>query len=343
MSDDLIGLLQSIDWQNIPKPIWRLIETTWRGIGKAGMMFLLGERGRGEAQKLDAIATAMQRHSSAPLSLSYKDETLTIKTLDAQQQVPVPLGTVDQRTQERVAFQHQQEQLRIENILAHSGEELISETEVPTEEPSDDFVARFFDYAKTISTEEMQRLWGKILKGEIKRPGTFSLRTLDIVRNISQQESELFVRVCQYALYAKSDVFVPLDVGKLSGNKLVYRHLALLAEIGLLQGTTSAIYPFRDGKTNIVFAFSNDVAVSAVRDPNTSFRSEPGLNVWPLTNAARQLANLFSWESPPGYVEAFCKEVKKLGWIPTIGTYTNPEAPEFHENPQGQEEPRESS
>jgi hypothetical protein len=333
MSDDLVGLIQSIDWSNVPQPLWRLIETTCRGLGKAGMTFFLGARGRGEAKKIDAIATAIRKHSSGPLSLTYKDETLTIQTLDSHQQVNIPAATFEQRTEERVRFQNQQEQLRIDNTIEHAAEDLRSETQVPEEKPSDDFVARFFDYAKTISTEHMQQLWGRILSGEIKRPGTYSLRTLDLVRNISQQEAEMFEQVTQYAFCAGTDALVPVDIAKYSGGKLVYRHLLTLAEIGLLHSSDSSLNPFKNNVTNFLCAFSNDVAVSIVRDPKVHFRVEPPLSVRIFTNPARQLAQLIPWENPTGYVDTFCEEVKKLGWIPTIGTYTNPNAPEFHENP----------
>ena len=191
--------------------------------------------------------------------------------------------------------------------------------------------------AQDISSEQIQQLWERTLSGRIKPPGTFSNRTLDIVRNISQQEAELFVRVAQYAFFTRSGVFIPSDIGKFSGNKLVYQNLAGLAEVGLLQQSTAAIYPFKDGRTNIVFAFAHNVAVLVVKDPNIRFRVEPGLNVWILTNAARQLQQFFSWENPLGYADLFCEEVKKLGWIPTIGTYTNPDALEFHEMPQKQD------
>src|ERR1700730_14344247 len=69
---DLVGMLQSIDWEHAPPAMFRLIEIAMRGIGSAGATFLLGAKGRGEAKKIDAIAAAMQKHSSAPLSLEYK-------------------------------------------------------------------------------------------------------------------------------------------------------------------------------------------------------------------------------------------------------------------------------
>lgn len=46
-----------------------------------------------------------------------------------------------------------------------------------------------------ISNDEMQRLWGYILSNEFRKPGLFSLRTLDSVRNISQAEAQIFEKL----------------------------------------------------------------------------------------------------------------------------------------------------
>ena len=123
----------------------------------------------------------------------------------------------------------------------------------------------------------------------------------------------------------------PLDLFKESG--LRYRDFIELAEIGLLHPAETAIHPFMGEQTETVFAFSDSLAVLAVKDPNYRPRAEFGLNVWMLTKAGRQLTHFFLWETAPGYVEAFCEEIKKFGWIPKIGRYTNLETPEFHDEP----------
>ena len=56
----------------------------------------------------------------------------------------------------------------------------------------------FFDNAKDVSDEKMQKLWAKLLAGEVERPGRASLRTLDILRNMTQKEAELFERAVNY-------------------------------------------------------------------------------------------------------------------------------------------------
>ena len=41
---------------------------------------------------------------------------------------------------------------------------------------------RFFDAVGNVSNEELQKLWGKVLAGEMQQPGSCSLRTMEVIR-----------------------------------------------------------------------------------------------------------------------------------------------------------------
>lgn len=96
------------------------------------------------------------------------------------------------------------------NSVYFAAEELNnnSEEEVYNENVDFDWVMRFFDAVGNISNDDLQRLWGKILAGEMKQPGACSLRTLDIVRNMSQQEAETFVKLCRYVVESGDSMFI---------------------------------------------------------------------------------------------------------------------------------------
>lgn len=62
----------------------------------------------------------------------------------------------------------------------------------PDNAPYDfDWFLRFFESAGNISNEDMQKLWAKILCGEYEHRGRFSLRTLDLLKNMSKDEARL--------------------------------------------------------------------------------------------------------------------------------------------------------
>ena len=55
-----------------------------------------------------------------------------------------------------------------------------------------DWFLRFFDAAGNIRAEDMRQLWARVLAGEIEHPGSFSLRTVEVLRNMSQAETLAF-------------------------------------------------------------------------------------------------------------------------------------------------------
>ena len=64
---------------------------------------------------------------------------------------------------------------------------------VTCEQISQNWLSRFFSIAEDISDNDLQNLWAKILAGEVKQPKSYSLRTLDLLRNITSDEAELFL------------------------------------------------------------------------------------------------------------------------------------------------------
>lgn len=71
-----------------------------------------------------------------------------------------------------------------------------------------DWFMRFYDAIGNISNEDLQKLWGQVLAGEIKQPGTCSLRTLDIIRNLSVKEAHAFNDICRYVLTSGSSYYL---------------------------------------------------------------------------------------------------------------------------------------
>lgn len=73
------------------------------------------------------------------------------------------------------------------------------EGEKVSDEPvNTDWTNRFFSIVEDISDKTLQDIWGRILAGEIKQPNSFSLRTLDLLRNVTKEEAELFVKASRF-------------------------------------------------------------------------------------------------------------------------------------------------
>src|SRR5262249_41491411 len=76
-------------------------------------------------------------------------------------------------------------------------------------EIEDDWLNLFARLSEDKSSEELQRLFGRILSGEIRRPGSFSLRTLQLMATISKTDAEA---VSKFLSYAIDDQVVPFGI-----------------------------------------------------------------------------------------------------------------------------------
>ena len=79
---------------------------------------------------------------------------------------------------------------------------------------SDDWLNAFETEARQKSTEEMQALFGKILAGEIRKPGSYSTKTVRMLGSLDQNVASQFVTLCSMCISTHQDV----RVSSLGGN-----------------------------------------------------------------------------------------------------------------------------
>ena len=91
---------------------------------------------------------------------------------------------------QRIEFQERKRQVNITSAVREAAADL-SHKEVPAHEPDPDWTARFFDGVQDVSSEDMRKIWAKILSGEVEVPGRTSLRTLSILKDMSLVSQEL--------------------------------------------------------------------------------------------------------------------------------------------------------
>lgn len=197
------------------KPIEKLIEVVSNAIGSL-------YEPRQIIRKAKAEAKAESIHSI--------EQAKTKAIIDGDTEKAQYLETIN----ERLIKKETKRQKNIENVVSIAGNVLQAEDKVSEEPIHPDWTTRFFDIAQDVSDEEMQLLWGQILAGEIKQPKSYSLRTLEILRNMSKEEAELFQKVAQFSL-SQGDVFVFSENDVLEKFGVSYSNIAKLVEIGLLQ------------------------------------------------------------------------------------------------------------
>ena len=147
--------------------------------------------------------------------------------------------------QNAMEFQAKKRLMNVGAIAGHAAEELKGK-EVSDHDPDPDWIARFFDGAQDVSSEELQKLWGRILAREVKSSGKTSLRTLSILKNMTQQEAQDFSTLMRFRIF--SFIFNE-GAKKILGDRFGFLTVHF-SNIGLLSGlgTNQVIDLNNDGK-----------------------------------------------------------------------------------------------
>lgn len=167
-----------------------------------------------------------------------------------------------------------------------------------------DWFLRFFDVAGNIRAEDMRQLWARVLAGEIEHPGSFSLRTVEVLRNMSQAEALAFKNASSLVLEETDGsqfLFCDSDLSDYTINQrhgLGMEDILLLEEAGLISALRvsneievgeSADGFFNGGGLALIFESDGE---------NASFQYKS----YPLSQVARQLLPIVQEEADDGYL-----------------------------------------
>ena len=267
------------------------------------------------AEEMRIISNAVKENFLYTGGIEYKEERIAISSpKDCQSETTHPVilnPPIEERTQERLNFQETKKQLNIENVTAFAAEELKNEPPVTDEPLDEDWTTRFFRIVEDISNEEMQALWGKILAGEIKQPKTYSIRTLELIRNLSKIEANTFMKVANFAIKSGNSnyLFKGTDEELLSTKyNINYGEIALLIEIGLVQPGDFVSYQLlqQTKDTQSVFTSGNFIMIAKIK-ANTPTIDMP-VNVF--SNSGNELLKLIKSNPPFDYLTAIVNSIK---------------------------------
>lgn len=210
------------------------------------------------------------------------------------------------------------------NTVNFAAEDL-NEDDIFSDEPVDfDWLMRFFDAVGNISNEELQKLWGNVLAGEVKNPGNFSLRTLDIVRNMTQKEAKLFNDFCRYILISGDCYCIysngfrePDNTNKLSKEIMTKKgykystHIIPLIECGLLSIDNTLATDFQFEK--VLTVYNQNMVSFIMANPNDDVTMS--IDAYFLTTCGIELFNIISqsndFSSDNEYAISCFKELKE--------------------------------
>lgn len=185
---------------------------------------------------------------------------------------------------------------------------LSNDSQIPPERPIDeDWLFTWRDLAGKVSAEDLQRLWGGILAGEVKSPGTFSIRTLEFLRGLSKWDAE---QIGQLARYVVEGCIIRSQSQYLETHDIPFSKILAMQDLGLLSGV-EALGLTRQYRT----ATPNKFLVAlrshgkALLVENADATKELSLAAYLLTSVGAQVLGLGSFEPDIEYLRLIGKEI----------------------------------
>lgn len=121
-----------------------------------------------------------------------------IKKAETETEVQLLKLQGEDKIAQYVLARNKQKVENVEEIVSKAKQQFAPDEQVSEEPVEKDWMTRFLNIAEDVSDEDMQNIWARVLAGEIKKPKSYSLRTLEVLRNLSKEEAALIMRVSSY-------------------------------------------------------------------------------------------------------------------------------------------------
>jgi hypothetical protein len=181
------------------------------------------------------------------------------------------------------------------------------DSDVQDEKIDEDWINRFFRIVEDVSNQEMKYIWAKVLAGEIKRPKSFSLRTLDLIRNLTEDEAKTIMKVGNFAIHRGETTFLLRGHTNevLRKFDLPHSDIALLIELGIILADLDAVITLHK---NINVAACNFLIgkhiISVLRQPNAQTITVP---IYSFTKPGREILTLIKIDPPFEYLNELAR------------------------------------
>lgn len=262
---------------NVTLGLDKLVEAVANATGLTALGIIKNARGEAEAQSI-----------------------LAKKKAETDAEVEILRMQGEEKVAQYVLARNNQKIENVGEILAKTEKQFTADEEVSSEPVAKDWMTRFLDIAETISDDEMRDLWARVLAGEIKKPKSYSLRTLEVLRNISKEEAEVIVKASTYvfdSLYLCNEAFaLSLD------DKI------LLDDIGIVCGEDlTRKYTINTGKNSIVL--NHKVRLNTYAPIGSIVK----INCIKLTKAGSEIVKLVQGINYDKYIASLSSRIKEQG------------------------------
>ena len=258
-----------------------------------------------ESKQIAARGDAMKKYSEGVIALV--DAHAKASEHFGPEKAQEILGTPESlalRCQAGVRLLQMEEQ-RQKNINAVARQAAQKLPEEASAEPVKQYwMARFIGNSQDVSDETMQSVWSSILAGEVATPGQTSLRTLDVLKNMTQLDAQEFERILQFSF--GGNVYYPTGDQQVCNRILSYDKKIYMEECGLVYDTFELAADLGNSPSTrfVIGTFMFSAHPSPPRDTLGTL----AMPVFSISSAGREIARFVPAKFPPlWYILALAK------------------------------------
>ncbi|MBW4789120.1 DUF2806 domain-containing protein [Alcaligenes faecalis subsp. faecalis] len=209
--------------------------------------------------------------------------------------------------------ERQQEYIRKQTNLGksilHAEDAIKADDPVPEKEVDPDWLYRWKEQAEKFSANDMQLLWGRVLAGEFKQPGTFNYRALNVLSDLTRENADSFLLLCSLSITGTDLIFIHgfNDINKKYG----MNHLRMLElrELGLLSYVESSV---TISKGDVFHLYKHKKAIRFIPEEDIS------INICLLTDVGRSIYKIVDSSFNIDYFRDFLKMILDTNKVESI-------------------------
>ena len=214
------------------------------------------------------------------------------------------------------------EEINVSKAVLKAEAELQNDPQPPPDRNVEgDWLFRWRDAASKVSSEKLQELWGRVLAGEIKSPGSCSLRTLEFLKNISQEEALKIANMSPFVI--DNSFLFRGNKEELESKGITFMFLQYLQELGIVAGVEAiginyTVKSHRSDKFESHFVSHDRVLLVTHEDASKELKFQ----VYPLTSLGKQVLRLGSFSAHESYFRSFGRHICTQGYAVKIANWT---------------------
>ncbi len=228
-----------------------------------------------------------------------------------------PTGNIDEyyrKIEQKKRVEEIQHEININKIIILAEEKLLKSKQKHSEKDVDsDWLHRWRENAKNINKDILKIIWANVLVGEVKSPGSYSLRTLEFMKNISQEEAQALEKLGPFVTDEGKLFRVPL----LEQEQITLGFLLKLDVLGIVSGVEVSATGLQfnmpsqkqDKYFNIIINRNRILIIEAKEvDKNLS------LGVYQISKIGAEVLSLGDFGANEGYMRQLGEKIKSMGF-----------------------------